>query len=254
MKSAMSPAAISTASANRPTCQRGACRRSPSCSASVPPRRRVAPVPAARKSAGWRPASSWRRNRPVPIRPARFPPFRGKRRRCRRAQISRPHRPVRTRHDRGSCNISSARKRQAMPTMSRPIPDAGTRIDQVEAAAKALSNTGTTKNSARDDARLALARAKVVGLSSNPARPSSTPTPTRTSRCAGALCPHHHGLQVGCRASPPFRSWPIWPPRQPSNPFFQELLGQMYLETGNAAKGAARRSPSGPSSWRPMSR
>ena len=115
-------------------------------------------------------------------------------------------------------------------------PDAGTRIDQVETAAKALKHW-KTKGSSRDDTRLALARAKVSGfLESRQTVINTYPNEDKSpaGRYARIITAYKSG--AGVSAIPVMADLVA---SQPSNPFFQELLGQMYLETGNPQKALA---------------
>lgn len=118
----------------------------------------------------------------------------------------------------------------------RTHPDAGTRLDQVETAAKSLSNWNK-KGSASDDARLALARAKVVGfLESRQTVVNSYPNSDKSlaGRYARVITAYKSG--AGVSAIPVMADLAG---AAPSNPYFQELLGQMYYETGQAGKAIA---------------
>ena len=115
----------------------------------------------------------------------------------------------------------------------RTHPDAGQRVNQVESAARALphwSNSG----SSRDDQRLAMARAKVVGfLESRATVVNSYPNSDKSlpARYARIITAYQAG--AGLSAIPVMANLVS---AQPSNPYFQELLGQMYVETGNPQK------------------
>jgi predicted Zn-dependent protease len=118
----------------------------------------------------------------------------------------------------------------------RTHPDAGTRLDQVEPAAKSLSNWGKT-GSARDNERLALARAKVIGfLESRQTVVNTYPNADKSlaGRYARVITAYKSG--AGVSAIPVMADLAA---AAPSNAYFQELLGQMYFETGNAAKATA---------------
>ncbi len=115
----------------------------------------------------------------------------------------------------------------------RTHPDAGTRISQVEAAAKALPHW-TTPSKASDDARLALSRAKVVGfLESRQTVINTYPNADKSlaGRYARVITAYKSG--AGVSAIPVMADLAAAAPR---NPFFQELLGQMYFETGQPLK------------------
>jgi len=115
----------------------------------------------------------------------------------------------------------------------RTHPDASTRINQVETKAKALSNWNKKSNPA-DDARLALARAKVVGfLEPRQTVINSYPNSDKSlaARYARVLTAYKSG--AGISAIPVMANIAA---SAPSNPFLEELLGQMYYETGQPQK------------------
>jgi predicted Zn-dependent protease len=118
----------------------------------------------------------------------------------------------------------------------RTHPDAGARIDQVKTKAMSLSNWNK-KGSARDNTRLDLARAKVLGfLESRQTVINSYPNSDKSlaGRYARIITAYKAG--AGATAIPIMADLAA---SAPDNPYFQELLGQMYLETGNAKKAVA---------------
>ncbi len=115
-------------------------------------------------------------------------------------------------------------------------PGADTRLDQVETAARALSNWSKT-GSTRDNTRLALARAKVVGfLESRQTVMNSYPNSDKSlpARYARIITAYKAG--AGVSAIPVMANLAA---ASPSNPYFQELLGQMHYETGQPQKALA---------------
>lgn len=115
----------------------------------------------------------------------------------------------------------------------RTHPEASQRVEQVEVAARALSNWNA-KGRASDDQRLAMARAKVVGfLDSSTTVANTYPNSDKSmpARYARIITAYKSG--AGISAIPVMADLVA---SAPSNPYFQELLGQMYVETGNPQK------------------
>ena len=206
------------------------CYRPPPWCSAPAPQWPPAP-PEAPRSVGSPPPSSSPRN----LRPEfadGLPALGGERRRLGFAQI-----PTGDRQSgRGMVEVLKYLKAEESAGYSpyvRTHPDAATRINQVEAKAKALSNWNKKSNPA-DDARLALARAKVVGfLEPRQTVINSYPNSDKSlaARYARVLTAYKSG--AGISAIPVMANIAA---SAPSNPFLEELLGQMYYETGQPQK------------------
>lgn len=118
----------------------------------------------------------------------------------------------------------------------RTHPAASDRLDQVRKAARSAPNW-SKKDSARDRTRFELARAKLVGfLESQQTVLNLFPNgdKSQAARYARIIAAYKSGAAISA-----LQLMPKLVAESPSNPYFQELLGQMYYETGNATKAVA---------------
>lgn len=123
--------------------------------------------------------------------------------------------------------------RTGAATYLRTHPLASDRIDQVKRAARAGKNWGKSDSNA-DKSALAFAQAKLAGyLESRETVLNRYPNSDKSlaARYARIITAYKGGAAISALAQ-----MPKLVAARPSNPFFQELLGQMYFETGQSAK------------------
>ncbi len=118
----------------------------------------------------------------------------------------------------------------------RTHPLAEDRLDQVSRAAKASKYWGR-QDPASDVAAFRLAKAKLVGfLESQQSVLNRYPNSDKSqaARYARIIAAYKSGATISA-----LQIMPQLVAESPSNPYFQELLGQMYFETGQAQKALA---------------
>jgi len=118
----------------------------------------------------------------------------------------------------------------------RTHPDASDRLAQVETAARA-SRHWSKSDSRSDTQAFNLAKAKLVGfLESQQAVLNRYPNSDKSlaARYARIVSAYKSGAAISA-----LQLMPSLVAEQPSNPYFHELLGQMYFETGQASKALA---------------
>lgn len=118
----------------------------------------------------------------------------------------------------------------------RTHPAAEDRLASVRKTAQASPHWGK-KDSASDRKRFELARAKLVGFLET--RQTVLNYFPNSDKSQAALYARIITAYKSGAAQSALQLMPSLVAKNPSNPYFQELLGQMYYETGNAAKGTA---------------